>query len=122
MTPVSPPLINIGKKEDLVKEERRVSCSLKDGRGFYVDECVMNLAKILVQIKETGIRETVAQIKVMNSLGSNIKILGQGEVKILANTLEHLGGSMDWLNKSGIVLNILIKVYKLLPYRCEGCV
>ena len=58
----------------------------------------------------------------MNSLESNINVLGQGEVKTLANTLEHLGGSMDRLNKSGIVLNILIKVYKLLPYRCVGCV
>ena len=46
----------------------------------------------------------------MNSLESNINVLGQGEVKTLANTLEHLGGSMDRLNKSGIVLNILIQV------------
>ena len=63
LTPVSLPLINMGKEEDLVKEERRVSFSLKDRRCFYVYVCVTNLAKILVQIKETGIKETVAKIR-----------------------------------------------------------
>ena len=80
------------------------------------------LGIIIAATNDKEIKELLLKIKTNESYENNSKAILSFEVKILCDTLTHLGGVSQGLIKEGLSYRILHRLYALMPNHCESCI